>query len=87
MGTKKRLSDEASLPRKKKAKLSNVRHQENESAPVATVLPGEVDFPRGGGSAFTPAEYKSIRNEAFREADEELDVRVRTMLWNVSPCY
>lgn len=70
MGTKKRISDEASNPRRKKAKLSDVRDQENELA-FATVLPGEVDFPRGGGTSFTPVEYKSIRAEAIKELNEE----------------
>jgi rRNA biogenesis protein RRP5 len=32
----------------------------------------DVDFPRGGGSSFTPIEVKAIRTEALREADGEL---------------
>ncbi|KAG7099001.1 hypothetical protein E1B28_000886 [Marasmius oreades] len=32
----------------------------------------EVDFPRGGGTTFTPLEVKTIRAEAANEAEEEL---------------
>ncbi|KAF9015563.1 U3 snoRNP-associated protein Rrp5 [Cyathus striatus] len=32
----------------------------------------EVDFPRGGGTSFTPLEVKTIRAEAVKEADEKL---------------
>lgn len=41
---------------------------------VKTVVPApdEIDFPRGGGSSFTPLEQKAIRAEAIKEADEEI---------------
>lgn len=32
----------------------------------------EVDFPRGGGTTFTPLEVKAIRAEAVKEANIEL---------------
>ena len=32
----------------------------------------EVDFPRGGGTSFTPLEVKAIRAEAVKEANAEL---------------
>lgn len=32
----------------------------------------EVDFPRGGGTTFTPLEVKTIRAEAVKEANAEL---------------
>lgn len=32
----------------------------------------EVDFPRGGGTTFTPLEVKAIRAEAVKEANAEL---------------
>ncbi|KAJ7596847.1 hypothetical protein C8J56DRAFT_918480 [Mycena floridula] len=37
-----------------------------------SVLTEEVDFPRGGGTSFTPLEVKSIRAEGLKEANEEL---------------
>ncbi|KAF8323027.1 hypothetical protein DL93DRAFT_2049827 [Clavulina sp. PMI_390] len=33
--------------------------------------PAEIDFPRGGGSSFTPLETKAIRAEAIKELNEE----------------
>jgi len=50
----------------------------NENAPtgvhpVTSVLSkDEVDFPRGGGSSFTPVEYKQIRAEAIKELKDEV---------------
>ena len=38
----------------------------------AISAPDEIDFPRGGGSSFTPLEQKAIRAEAIKEADEEI---------------
>jgi hypothetical protein len=32
----------------------------------------EIDFPRGGGSSFTPFEHKELRTEAIKEAESEL---------------
>ena len=62
----------------KKIKLSSKPEKKRKSAP-AQVPPqapagpsDEVDFPRGGGTNFTPAEVKSIRVEAQREADEDI---------------
>lgn len=31
----------------------------------------EIDFPRGGGSSFTPLESKAIRKEALQELKDE----------------
>ncbi|OSX67311.1 hypothetical protein POSPLADRAFT_1117032, partial [Postia placenta MAD-698-R-SB12] len=42
------------------------------SAPVTSLVSDEVDFPRGGGSSFTPLEVKAIRAEAVKEANDEL---------------
>jgi rRNA biogenesis protein RRP5 len=42
-------------------------------APAPTIFaPDEIDFPRGGGSSFTPLEQKTIRAEAIKEADAEI---------------
>jgi rRNA biogenesis protein RRP5 len=37
-----------------------------------SLLTEEVDFPRGGGTTFTPLEVKAIRAEAVKEANAEL---------------
>ena len=71
MGSKKRISEETSqVSQRKRARLSDVRTEENKLA-LTDVLPGEVDFPRGGGTSFTAAEYKSIKAEAIKELKEE----------------
>lgn len=36
------------------------------------LVPDEIDFPRGGGSSFTPLEHKELRAEAIREAEDEI---------------
>ena len=74
--TKKRMLDEASgnpkakKPRKddggKKAKGGGEKNH------ATAVVSEELDFPRGGGTSFTPLEVKTIRAEAVREANEEL---------------
>jgi len=70
MAVPKRPLDEASSNhRYKKAKTANKGAKaEIPSALVAD----EVDFPRGGGTVFTPLEVKAIRAEAAKEADEAL---------------
>ncbi|KAF9460156.1 hypothetical protein BDZ94DRAFT_1266781 [Collybia nuda] len=37
---------------------------------VTNLVAEEVDFPRGGGTSFTPLEVKAIRAEAVKEANE-----------------
>lgn len=37
----------------------------------------EIDFPRGGGSSFTPLESKAIRKEALQELKDEQIFKVR----------
>jgi rRNA biogenesis protein RRP5 len=73
----KRVLDEgSSTQRAKKVKLtdkdkkSKAKEQPIEAPSKLTTE--EVDFPRGGGSSFTPIEVKAIRAEALREADSEL---------------
>ncbi|KAF9040398.1 nucleic acid-binding protein [Hymenopellis radicata] len=53
---KRSLDDSGSTQKHKKSKLT----------------PNEIDFPRGGGTSFTPLEVKTIRAEALKEADQEL---------------
>jgi rRNA biogenesis protein RRP5 len=66
MPGKKRASEGQSTTRKaKKQKLGDVA---NDSLLLST----EVDFPRGGGTTFTPLEVKAIRSEAIKEADDDL---------------
>ncbi|KAL5495001.1 RRP5 [Sanghuangporus weigelae] len=69
MGSKKRSFETASTGQRKKARTSD----KNEDRPQsASVLQGEeVDFPRGGGTSFTPVEYKAIRAEVLKELNDE----------------
>lgn len=80
---KKRDRDELPTPVKypKKPRLSIERGHDFRQPPNSTLTNDEVDFPRGGGSAFTPAELKAIRSEAVREADEEAVVEVGERLF------
>ncbi|KAH8119935.1 hypothetical protein DFH11DRAFT_1557375 [Phellopilus nigrolimitatus] len=71
MSSKKRGS-EATAPvasQRKRVKLSDTP-EEGKQAP-SVLRPEEVDFPRGGGSSFTPVEYKAIRAEALKELNDE----------------
>jgi hypothetical protein len=55
-------------------------------APAPAVsAPEEIDFPRGGGSSFTPLEQKAIRAEAIMEADAEIFKVWRTISWSNLP--
>jgi rRNA biogenesis protein RRP5 len=70
MPGKKRASDDQPTPRtRKKSKLDNGNSLDQSL--VSNTL-SEVDFPRGGGTSFTPLEVKAIRAEGAKEADEEL---------------
>lgn len=72
----KRVLDESTAPKAKKAKVADesTPRKENIQAPLppSKLTAEEIDFPRGGGSSFTPIEVKAIRAEALQEADEEL---------------
>ncbi|TFY72409.1 hypothetical protein EVG20_g579 [Dentipellis fragilis] len=79
MSTKKRqLEDGASIHKSKKAKVAQDGKKEGKTQQeqplhhVSNMVVDEVDFPRGGGSTFTPVEVKTIRAEAVKEANEEL---------------
>lgn len=64
--TKRVLEGAPSAPRAKKAKFAD------QEAVESKLTAEEVDFPRGGGSSFTPLEVKTIRAEAIQEANGEL---------------
>jgi hypothetical protein len=73
----KRVLDEGSSTRKaKKIKFADEdnsgKAKEQPLMPPSNLTTEEVDFPRGGGSSFTPIEVKALRAEALREADSEL---------------
>jgi len=70
MAVPKRPFDEASSNHiSKKAKTANKGAKAEIPSALVT---DEVDFPRGGGTVFTPLEVKAIRAEAAKEADEAL---------------
>lgn len=87
MAAKKRqLEDTASVPKAKKTKVASEGKKEKKKAkpehipqPTAHIAPEETDFPRGGGTSFTPLEVKTIRAEAVKEANDEL-FKVRDVL-------
>ncbi|KAJ6604467.1 hypothetical protein DFH09DRAFT_1122792 [Mycena vulgaris] len=69
MAALKRPLDDPSTARKsKKTKTTNT----NDVRPASKLVSDEVDFPRGGGTSFTPLEVKAIRAEAVKEANAEL---------------
>ena len=76
--TKRTLEDGGDGTSPKKIKLASKSEKKRKSetiqVPVQTSSSpsGEVDFPRGGGTSFTPAEVKTIRAEAQREANEDI---------------
>ena len=76
--TKRTLEDAGEGTSPKKIKLASKpekKHRSKAGQVPAQALPGpneEVDFPRGGGTSFTPAEIKTIRAEAQREANEDI---------------
>ena len=66
-GKKREREDVEPSKKPKKIKFNN-----DTLKSTSKLAPDEIDFPRGGGSAFTPLEYKKIRTEAFKEADAEV---------------
>ncbi len=71
MAAQKRSLDESGSTQKHKKSRVSSSH-EATAAPVSQLIPNEIDFPRGGGTSFTPLEVKTIRAEASKEADQEL---------------
>lgn len=85
MVSKKRGLDDATSPKAKKVKPAEggadkkEKKEKKASRKVDkpaqlqyTIVPEEIDFPRGGGTTYTPQEVKAIRAEAIQEAEEEL---------------
>ena len=73
----KRANEDSSAPKAKKTKVDHKPQKRQSLAdkpvqPASTLVSDEVDFPRGGGTSFTPLEVKAIRAEAVKEANEEL---------------
>lgn len=73
----KRANDDSTAPKAKKTKVDHKTQKRQSLAdkpaqPTSSLLTEEVDFPRGGGTSFTPIEVKAIRAEAVKEANEEL---------------
>ncbi|KAH9178640.1 nucleic acid-binding protein [Lactarius sanguifluus] len=85
MVSKKRGLEDATSPKAKKIKPAETsadkkerkekkasRKAEKPKPLQHTIAPEEIDFPRGGGTTYTPQEVKAIRAEAIKEAEEEL---------------
>jgi rRNA biogenesis protein RRP5 len=81
--SKKRASDDTVVrPKSKKIKLdeqtkkhkTRTKNVDVEKSAPTTAHPTieELDFPRGGGTTFTPLEVKNIRAEAHKEVNDEL---------------
>lgn len=84
---KRVLEGDSSAPKAKKTKFAdqgNSKANEQSVQSDSKLTAEEVDFPRGGGSSFTPLEVKTIRAEAVQEANDELfEVRRLIQLWNI----
>ncbi|KAK0246373.1 hypothetical protein EDD85DRAFT_966662 [Armillaria nabsnona] len=75
MAAQKRSLDNApSSHKSKKLKASTSASERPQNAPptTSTLTTDDIDFPRGGGTSYTPLEVKTIRAEALKEADREL---------------
>jgi hypothetical protein len=100
MVSKKRNLDDGTSPKAKKSKLvaeaSTDKKQKKVKAKVkadkplettSNIVPEEIDFPRGGGTTFTPQEVKAIRAEAKKEADDLFKVRMQYVVSIFSRLY
>ena len=73
MAARKRSLEDASSSRTvKKLKMESEGKSKPHSSGPSTIATEEVDFPRGGGTPFTPLEVKTFRAEAIKEANAEL---------------
>ena len=68
MPKRREPEDIAVGPKAKKIKFV----RDDDVAAASNLNKDEIDFPRGGGTALTPLEYKNVRAEAVKEADAEL---------------
>ena len=88
---KKRAAEDSSKPSKKSKPTTDkapVQPQQPRTIPTtatqgpptlpykSSLVQDDVDFPRGGGSALTPFEFKEATNEARKEADADARVEV-----------
>ena len=97
MVSKKRTLEDAASPKAKKSKLaaeaSADKKQKKVKAKIhvdnslesSNIVPEEIDFPRGGGTTFTPQEVKAIKAEALKEADDLFKVRMECAV-SLFPC-
>ncbi|KAF8973590.1 hypothetical protein BDZ97DRAFT_1751613 [Flammula alnicola] len=73
MAALKRALDESPSSKKaKKSRTDSHKIDQPQQTTASSLLTTEVDFPRGGGTSFTPLEVKAIRAEAVKEANAEL---------------
>jgi hypothetical protein len=58
----------------KKSRVANPAQAAPRPAPsfLSSLQSDETDFPRGGGSSLTALEYKQVREEGRREAEDEV---------------
>ena len=74
---KRSLENESTKNGSKKLKIADSKHEKHTPSSGATLPAEELDFPRGGGTSFTPLEVKAIRAEAVKEANVEIfEVRI-----------
>ena len=76
-GTKRGIEESAGAPKAKKTRVEDKQKKtkattSEPSAHASNLVQEDVDFPRGGGTSFTPLEVKAIRAEAAQEANQEL---------------
>ncbi|KAI0080360.1 U3 snoRNP-associated protein Rrp5 [Panus rudis PR-1116 ss-1] len=77
-GKKRVLDESSSTPKAKKSKVDDGLKKRKSSVSekplqaASNLVTEEVDFPRGGGTSFTPLEVKAIRAEALKEANDQL---------------
>lgn len=70
---KRSLEDSSSSRKAKKVRVESDKKKDgSQSIPPSKLQAEEVDFPRGGGTSFTPLEVKAIRAEAVKEANAEI---------------
>jgi len=74
MAAPKRSLEDSSTSRKaKKVRVESDKKKDgSQSIPPSKIQAEEVDFPRGGGTSFTPLEVKAIQAEAVKEANAEI---------------
>ncbi|KDR85384.1 hypothetical protein GALMADRAFT_234227 [Galerina marginata CBS 339.88] len=71
MAPKRPLDDSSSSHKVKKSRTDTHKKDVPQLA-KSSLLTTQTDFPRGGGTSFTPLEVKAIRAEAVKEANAEL---------------